>query len=406
MNKNGVSFGEITAVSLAAIFLIVALPSISLAADVTSSNLDKSLDIGDSFQKTQDGGFIVVSTKDTKNPDGNDVRLTKTDDKGKEIWAKSYSFGPGEDNGASVLQTKDGGFAVAGYTNAKDATYDVLLMKTDSDGSEQWKKTFSLGSGDDIGGDVKATDDGGFVIAGRTKSKSDGGSDVLLLKANAEGNEQWNKTFSFGSGSDIGVSVLKTKDGSYTLAGYTNTTGSSYDALLMKTDSSGNKLWSKTYSLGACDDTVGDVQEVEDGYVMAGQTGCSDAGGKDALLIKTDSDGNELWRKTFSLGTGNEGASSIQQAIDNGYIISGFTSSTETGSSDIFLLNTDAAGEEIWKKTFSFGLNDDAGSDVLSVDDGYVVAGITATDAGRDIVLVKTDLDGNEKWRSSFTGKE
>jgi len=390
---------------VAALALALVLPAIALATDAASSVLDQSLNVGDSFQKTQDGGYIVVSTKETKNADGDDVWLTKTNDKGKETWAKSYSFGPGEDNGASVLQTKDGGYAVAGYTNSKDATYDVLLMKTDSDGKEQWKKTFSLGSGDETGTDVKETDDGGFVIVGKTGSNSDGGSDILLLKADAKGDEQWKKTFSIGPSDDFGVAVLQTKDGNFAVAGFTNTTNSNYDGLLMKIDLKGDKIWSKTYSLGAGNDISGDIKETPDGFILAGRTSSKDASG-DALLIKTDSDGNQIWAKTFSLGAGNEGSSSVQQAADGGYILAGFSDSKTPGSSDVLLLKTDADGNEKWQKTFSFGSGDDLGTDVLSIDDGYVIAGITATDLGRNVVLVKTDLDGEEQWRSSFTGEE
>lgn len=370
MKNNIKSLNRIAAIALVALALAFALPSITLATDSISSVLDQSLEVGDSFQKTLDGGFIVVSTKEAKDANGNDVWLTKTDDKGKETWTKSYSFGPGEDDGASVLQTKDGSYAVAGYTNSKDATYDVLLMKTDSNGSELWKKTFSLGSGNDVGADVRATEDGGFVIAGKTESKSGSGSDVLLLKADAEGSELWNKTFSFGPGNDIGVSVMQNKDGGYTIAGYTNSTSSSYDALLMKTDSNGNKLWNKTYSLGSGDDVSGDVREIKDGYIMAGRTSSKGTGSEDVLFIKTDSSGNEIWTKTFSLGMGKEGGSSVQQSNDGGYVLAGFTDSTGTGSSDVLLLKTDAEGNEMWNKTFNFGSGNDIGGDIRSTDDG------------------------------------
>jgi len=405
MRNNIKSLNRVAAIALIMLAVALALPSIALATNSAGTASDSSIDVGGSLQKTQDGGYIVVSTKETKNADGDDVWLTKTDDNGKKIWTKSYSFGPGEDDGASVLQTRDGGYAVAGYTNSKDATYDVLLMKTDSSGQEQWRKTFSLGSGDDTGTDVKETDDGGFVIVGKTGSNSDGGSDILLLKADAKGDEQWKKTFSIGPSDDVGVAVLQTKDGNFAVAGFTNTTNSNYDGLLMKVDSKGDKIWSKTYSLGAGDDISGDIKEIPDGFILAGRTSYKDASG-DALLIKTDADGNQIWTKTFSLGTGNEGSSSVQQAADGGYVLAGFSDSNTAGSSDVLLLKTDADGKEKWQKTFSFGAGNDLGTDVLGIDDGYVIAGITATDLGRNVVLVKTDLDGEEQWRSSFTGEE
>lgn len=161
--------------------LLLAWPSVAWAEDMARPLMDQAEDVGDSFQVTQDGGFIVVSTMESSEPGGNDVWLIKTDAQGNETWRKGYSFGPGEDDGASVLQTRDGGYAVAGYTNSTGSSYDALLLKIDSAGNMLWNKTYSLGAGNDIGGDVRETKDG-YIIAGRTGSKDTGGKDVLLSR--------------------------------------------------------------------------------------------------------------------------------------------------------------------------------------------------------------------------------
>ncbi len=398
---------RITITLLAAMLMLLIWPVV-LAEDVTSPLGDQAEDVGDSFQQTLDGGFIVVATNETSAPDGNDVWLIKADADGNEAWRKAFSFGPGEDGGASVQQTLDGGYIIAGYTDSMSDTYDVLLMKTDADGVELWRKTFSLGDSNDIGSDVRETDDGGFVIVGRTGSMNTGGSDVLLLKTDSEGNELWSRTSSFGMGEDIGVSVQQSKDGGYIVAGYTNSTGSSYDVLLLKADAEGNEIWNRTFSLGAGNDIGGDVVETDDGYIIAGRTGSMETGGKDVMVIKADMQGNEVWNKTFSLGTGEEGGSSIAQSGDGGFILAGFTGSADPDSYDVLLLKVDENGDEQWQRTFSIGEEHDIGGDVVAAEDGYIVAGLTnsTSNGGSGILLIKTDLEGEEQWRKTFEGGE
>ncbi len=390
---------------LATTLLFLTLP-MAIAEDAASPLGDQAVDVGDSFQQAQDGGFIVVATKEASLPEGNDVWLIKADAEGNETWRKAFSFGPGEDGGASVQQTQDGGYIVAGYTDSMGDTYDILLMKTDANGDEQWRKTFSLGEGDDVGSDVREADDSGFIIAGRTGSTDTGGSDVLLLKTDSEGNELWNRTFSFGAGDDIGVSVRQSKDRGYIVAGYTNSTGSSYDILLLKTDAEGSEVWNRTFNMGAGNDIGGDVLETEDGYVIAGRTGSMETGGKDVLVVKTDLEGNDVWNKTYSLGTGEEAGSSIAETEDGGFIIAGFTNSTDADSFDVLLLKVDANGDEHWQKTFSMGDENDIGGDVIETEDGYVIAGLTTSDEVSGILLIKTDLAGEEQWRKTFVGGE
>jgi len=151
--------------------LLLSWPIIAIAEDVTNPLGDQAEDVGDSIQQTQDGGFIVIVTKEASMPEGDDVWLIKADRSGNETWRKAFSFGSGEDGGASVHQTQDGGYIVAGYTDSMGDTYDILLMKTDANGDEEWRRTFSLGTGNDIGGDVRETNDGVFIIAGRTGSR-------------------------------------------------------------------------------------------------------------------------------------------------------------------------------------------------------------------------------------------
>jgi hypothetical protein len=150
-------------------------------------------------------------------------------------WNKTYG-GTDTDYGYSVVQTSDGGYAITGYTYSFGAGgTDVYLVKTDANGNIQWSKTYG-GTDTDVGYSVVQTSDGGYAIAGYTLSFGAGGSDVYLVKTDSLGNMVWSKTFG-GTGADHAYSVVQTADGGYAITGYTYSFGAGgYDVYLVKTD--------------------------------------------------------------------------------------------------------------------------------------------------------------------------
>jgi hypothetical protein len=382
---------SLLSVSLVAIFTEYAHAAVRFARTYGGMSDDRAF----SVQQTSDGGYIVAGSTYSFGAGDYDIFLIKTDANGNIQWAKTYG-GTDGDIAWSVQQTLDGGYIVAGWTNSFGAGgVDVFLIKTDANGNIQWAKTYG-GTGYDLAYSVQQTSDGGYIAASWTDSFGAGIWDIFLIKTDANGNIQWAKTYG-GTGEDLVSSVQQTSDGGYILAGWTTSFGAgSSDFFLIKTDANGNLQWAKTYG-GISHDAAYSVQQTSDGgYIVAGYTFSFGAGNYDFFLIKTDANGNIIWAKTYG-EAGYDLAYSVQQTSDGGYIVAGYTYSFGTGSFDFLLIKTDASGNVQWAKTYG-GTGDDGALSVQQTSDGgYIVAGYTSYfSAGAvDIFLVKTDANGN-----------
>ena len=212
-----------------------------------------------------------------------------------------------------------------------------MLIKTDSNGNEEWNQTFG-GNDYDLGYSVQQTIDGGYIITGSTWN---GSRDVWLIKTDSNGDEEWNQTFG-GPDYDFGVSIQQTTDGGFIITGYTYL--GLRNVWLIKTDPDGNEEWNQTF--GGNDDDYGySVQQTTDGgYIITGATSSFGNGETDVWLIKTDPDGNEEWNQTFG-GNDDDYGYSVQQTTDGGYIITGATSSFGNGDRDVWLIKTNSGGD-------------------------------------------------------------
>lgn len=276
-------------------------------------------DYGRCVQQTSDGGYIITGYTQSSGAGDNDVYLIKLNLNGDTLWTKTFGRSD-NDRGLFVRQTTDGGYKITGLTRAPGLnTEDIFLVKTDVNGDSLWTKTLGGTNGE------AGTCVGGYIISGQTASFSVNHYDLYLLKTDASGNITWEKTYGGPSGDEMAYHIQQTADGGYIATGY-YTVGNIIDLLLVRTNSSGDTLWCKTYGGAGVDQGLCVNQTSDGGFIVAGTTQSFGAGIYDAYLIKTDANGDTLWTKTYG-GTLVENALSIQQTTDGGYIFSGNTTS-------------------------------------------------------------------------------
>jgi hypothetical protein len=257
------------------------------------------------------------------------------------------------------------------------------------------------GSGDEEGYSVQQTSDGGYIIAGSTTSYGAGGEDAWLIKTDASGNRVWSKTYG-GTGYDYACSVQQASDGGYVVTGSTDSRGAGgTDVWLIKTDASGDEVWDRTFG-GTGWDEGSSVQQASDGgYIITGWTESYAPPSPEVWLIKTDAWGSKMWDKTFGGANDREG-NSVRQTSDGGYIITGVTGPSDDS---VWLIKTDASGNKVWDKTFG-GAGSVGNSVRQTSDGGYIITGCTESYGADyiDVLLVKTDSSGNLVWDKTFGG--
>lgn len=337
---------------------------------------------------------------------------------GEVDWIKNFG-GSGEDTARTIISTSDGGYALLGFSNSSDGDItdkstdvnDYWLLKLDAEGNTQWSKTYG-GSKDDRGQSIAQTFDGGYVVTGYAMSDDGDGSnnegfhDNWILKLDASGTILWEKSYGF-SGHDHSYDILQTQDGGFFFVGFLDITLARADGYTekgnsltrhgvgefwgTKIDGNGAIEWRKYYGGTNNDRAHAVVQSNDGGFVMAGFSESTDydisnsKGSYDFWVLKIDTQGDLLWERSFG-GTGIEISQDIAKTDDGGYVITGNTFSNDTnvsknnGESDIWLIKIDDNGNLVWEKTYG-GIHFDAGEGVsLSSDGGFIISGNSKSD--------------------------
>lgn len=316
-------------------------------------------DIATKIIGTNDGNLIIVGRSESTNGDvtvnngSYDVWVVKIDTLGNILWQKSYG-GMYDEYAYSIEQTSDNGYIIAGYCESNDGDVsnnygmsDAWILKIDSIGTIQWEKSLG-GSGYDGSSSVIQTIDGGYIVSAYSAS-TDGdvtgihgaSVDWWIVKLDSTGTLIWQKTYG-GTGWDEAKSIKQQSDGSYIISGYNGSndgdvTGhhgsiANYDYWIVKIDSIGNLLWQKSLG-GTSMDYAWDINITSTGeYIVFGSVNSNDGdvignhGYADCWVLKLDTSGNVLWKKTMG-GTSNDNGMKCIQTIDGGIILIGNTDS-------------------------------------------------------------------------------
>ena len=350
---------------------------------------------GNSVIVTSDGGYIVAGTMNS-SATKDEAYLVKLGINGNLVFEKTFG-GAEHDFVYDVVENSDGGYTIGGSTASSGAVagvYDFYLVRTGNNGSIVWERNFG-GTERELGFAMCAASDGGYIIAGGIGSAlSSSKSDIYLMKVDNNGSFVWDKTY---GGIDIewARSISPTSDGGYIVTGFTGSFGAGgFDVYLIKTDSNGDSLWTKTFGGAGNEDGHSVSQTSDGGFIITGTI--SLLGIDDVYLIRTDINGDFQWSKTFGGDEDDEGAS-VNQTSDGGYIITGKTESVGAGNSDLYIIKTDNIGGFQWEKTFGGAGRDEGHSGRQTLDGGFIITGSISVGgaSGTNMYLIKTDSEGN-----------
>ena len=396
---------------LVAIFLLL-LSSISSGQEIIWNHTYESERSNSLFdvRQTSDGGYIAVGNIETSGSYSRQLLMIRTDDLGNAVWTKTYG-GYGTEQGLSVKQTPDGGYVVVGNTTSYGSAFQVYLLRTNSQGDTLWAKTYG-GSDFDVGISVDLTADGGFVIAGWTYSYGAGNSDVYLIKTDFLGEVEWTKTYG-GVGEDMAIYVEQTLDGGYVVAGWTKSFSgmANCNMFLIKTDSLGDTLWTRAYFpyLANTAYAYSCQQTSDSGYVLTGYSIDSNNGLCYTYLVKTDARGDSLWTRTY-LGAYLSWGESVKQTPDGGYVVVGLIELPEYNYENrMFIFKTTAEGDTEWTKLMRDDSLSSGGRAVALTSDGnYIVAGGVSRSfyEPSNSLLLKLTSSGQATLRGDLTGDE
>jgi len=382
------------------------LPAIGPSPHFCKAIGGENLDWGNSLIQTSDGGYAIAGVTISFGAGSEDVYVVKLDAHGNLQWTKTIG-GKEDDKGFSLIQTPDGGYVIAGATRSFGAGgYDVYVVKLDANGNLQWTKTIG-GKKEDGGISLIQTSDGGYAIAGATTSFGAGYADVYVVKLDANGNLQWTKTIG-GPGNEMGQSLIQTSDGGYAIAGATTSFGAGYaDVYVVKLDANGNLQWTKTIGGKNIEEGFSLIQTSDGGYAIAGYTTSFGAGGLDVYVVKLNANGNLQWTKTIG-GENDDRGFSLIQTSDDGYAIAGITSSFGAGEWDVYVVKLNANGKPQWTKTIGAKNENHSRSSLIQTSDGgYAITSPTSSfGAGEeDVYFIKLDKNGDACCAVSQTSR-
>lgn len=379
---------------------------------------------------------VMTSSSSAPSP----VSSVKDDTVSNVSWQKCYG-GSEDDIAYSIIKTSDNGYIFFGSTNSTDGNitgshgnYDYWIVKSAANGTIEWEKNLG-GSDIDIGVSVNQTPDNGYLISGYSYSTdgnvtgNHGADDSWILKLSSNGTTEWENSLG-GSGYDWGWFGIQTVDTGYMVIGGAgsqdgNVSGyhGDYDGWVQKLNANGTLQWQKCLGGSDFDELTSVVQTLEGGYLIGGMVNSTDGdvsgnhGNSDAWIVCLNATGGLNWQKCLG-GSGDDKVTSLITTKDGGYLIGGYTSSTDGdvsgnhGNSDAWVVKIDVDGNIIWQKCLGGSEDDGVESVMQDSDNSFWIAGYTSSQDGDvsgnhgdyDAWIVKLDANGNLKWQQCLGG--
>ena len=358
----------------------------------------------------------------------------------------------------AILPTSDGGYLLGGFTSSPqgfdvglpdkgNGWGDIWIVKVDLFGNKIWEQRIG-GDHDDRLYDMEETLDGGYILAGNSKSNSGhdktqnnrGDFDYWIVKVDANGNKLWDKTYGGDLEDDLRGGIIPTADGGYVMAGFsasgafgekTQASKGNRDFWVVKIDGFGNKLWDKTYGGDQKEEPHAIYQTPDGGFLIGGlsESGISgdktdrNRGSSDYWLIKIDPDGTLLWDKTYG-GDGAETIHDIERTVEGNYLLGGQSSSyasferrTNTfGGYDYWLVKIDPDGNLLWEKAYGGADLDVMNTVNVNRSNLILVGGVSRSDKSGnrdfdtygdyDYWIIYLDEFGNKIWEKNVGGND
>lgn len=365
------------------------------------------------FSKTFDGSADDEYTSSFPTSDGNYLATgytwgspygglaTKLNPAGVVIWSKTVG-------GTRILRSAEtsSGLFFLGGENVVSSNSNFYLAKISGNGTVLWAKTFGKSAEPDQFRDMRLTSDGGCIMVGCADTAAGAGFTPIayIIKVDSSGNLQWSKYIGGGQGEEFYV-AKELSGGGYLACGYTHSYGSQVgnENYLVRFDAGGNVLWKQVFGHAQRFDYIADFVEAPGGFLVTGN--CAYGSNTDnAFLAKVDAAGNELWFKTYNMGAGS---STLLRLSDNNLLIAGYNTDQTLGIyNDSYLVKTDTSGNLIWARKYGVSGEDDR---LLSAretsDGGFLLSGsVYSSFQLRAAWIAKTDAAGVSGCRdSSFT---
>lgn len=305
-------------------------------------------DFGVGIKKAPGGGFIIAGYTYGLSTDTltNDFLLIKINGTGNVEWAKTYG-GPANDEAHAIAVMPDSGFVIAGTTSSYGgaANQSGYVVRTDKDGVKLWSKAITQNSDQQLFA-IEATDDGGCVVAGYTYVSTLRLFDILVSRLNPNGSNQWTKSYG-GNNTEQAFSVKQSLTGGFIVSGYTSSFGNGQDdAFILRLNESGNSSWFSTYGSASAERGKTVLWGTGDGILIGGYAKISSAVGPidNNFLLKADTSGNVVWSKTYGPSINVSVAYTTALCDDGGYVMSGLTGGFGAQQNDVYTVKVNTIG--------------------------------------------------------------